>query len=298
MTRRSISDGGDTTGAPQSGLGRGLQGILGDVARHDPAREVSELLGSSTRRNSPQVRTLVAELAVDMISSAFSADGVLIARLDAEGHVDPLQTRLSTAWSPSDPLGFEINGRLWNCLTERTSVQGQVAVGDLHALLARHKVNGVVVATAVVRARAFEPVEREQLAGLIRSAARSTEVDTALSDRFDVRVRVMPAPGNRSSATVELFGADNRSGRAAAEDADRAVSQATIDAFGLDLGVRFAGSTKVDQDRVSIVVLSGTSETVFGLAVTSAESHAGPVEATYSAAVSAGIDPLGGSASS
>lgn len=277
---------------PNTGLGRGLSGILGDFAGHAPAEEVSALLGSSTRRNSPQVRRIVAELAVDTMSSGFAADGVLMARLGADGEVDPLQTRLAGAWAPSDPLGFEVNGRLWNCLTERTSVQGQVPIGRLHVLFARHKIGAVVIATAVVRARAFSATEQQQLASLIRSAARATEVEAAMPER--VRVRSLPAPGGAVSATVELFDGTKPAGRGVAPTSELAVARATIDLFGLDLDVRFAGSTRVDGDDTTIVVLHGQQGTVFGLAVTAPDSSNGAVEATFSAAVSAGIDPLGG----
>jgi len=61
----------------------------------------------------------------------------------------------------------------------------------------------------------------------------------------------------------------------------------------LDVELRFAGSTRVDGDDVTIVVLNTRFGTVFGLAVTAAESMAGAVEATFNAAMSAGLDPLG-----
>ncbi len=295
---------GDAPGvSSNSGLGRGLSGILGDVAGHSPAKEVSALLGSSARRNSPEVRRIVAELAVDTMSSAFAADGVLMARLGADGEVDPLQTRLAGSWAPSDPLGFEVNGRLWNCLTERTSVQGQVPVGRLNVLFGRHKIGPVVIATAVVRSRPFNHNEQNQLAGLIRSAARATEIEDSLPEAARLAVDVVTSGDESTSATVELaIGRTTRTGRATASSADAATAEATIDLLGLDAELRFAGSTKVDGDHVTIVVLSTGSRsagsgsagsgTVFGLAVTGAASKNGAVEATFSAAISGGLDPL------
>lgn len=295
LTAQPTSHGDISSGAPSnSGLGRGLSGILGDVDRHAPAKEVSALLGSSARRNSPEVRRIVAELAVDTMASAFAADGVLMARLGADGEVDPLQTRLAGTWAPSDPLGFEVNGRLWNCLTERTSVQGQVPIGRLNVLFARHKIGPVVIATAVVRSRPFERSEQEQLAGLLRSAARATEVEASLPTASNVSINVLADQDNTHSAVVDLvIDRVTHTGRGKAGTADAATALATIDMLGLDAELRFSGSTSVDGDHVTIVVLNGGSGTVFGLAVTGPDSSNGPVEATFSAAVSAGLAPLG-----
>lgn len=290
VTAHGSGDGKPAPGAPSNtGLGKGLSGIIGDFAEHSHAKEVSALLGSSARRNSPEVRRIVAELAVDTMSSAFSADGVLMARLGADGRVDPLQTRLAGTWAPSDPLGFEVNGRLWNCLTERTSVQGQVPVGRLHVLFARHKIGAVVIASAVVRSREFSRAEQDQLAGLIRSAARATEVEESLPETS--RLRVETQSGGKASVELEVDG-KTLHGSGTGNTDDAAVANATIAMFDLDVDLRFAGSTVVDGDHVTIVVLNGGSGTVFGLAVTGADSERGAVEATFSAAISAGLAPL------
>lgn len=228
------------------------------------------------------------------MSSAFSADGVLMARLGADGEVDPLQTRLAGSWAPGDPLGFEVNGRLWNCLTERTSVQGQVPIGRLNVLFARHKIGPVVIASAVVRSRRFERSEQDQLAGLIRSAARATEVEASLPEASSVTVNVVAgSDGSYSSVVDLLIDRVTRTGRGTASSSDAATALATINLLGLDAELRFSGSTSVDGDRVTIVVINGGSGTVFGLAVTGPESGSGAVEATFSAAVSAGLSPLG-----
>ncbi len=70
------------------------------------------------------------------------------------------------------------------------------------------------------------------------------------------------------------------------------MAQAAVELCDLPLDVRFAGSTVVNDDHVSIVVLRGDSGTVFGLAVTGRMSSAGLVEATFAAAASAGADPF------
>lgn len=298
MSAQPTNHDGSSSGSPSnSGLGRGLSGILGDAAGHAPGREVSALLGSSAVRNSPEVRRIVAELAVDAMSSAFAADGVLMARLGADGEVDPLQTRLAGAWAQNDPLGFEVNGRLWNCLTERTSVQGQVAVGRLNVLLARHKIGGVVIASAVVRSRPFTTSEQEQLAALIRSAAHSTEVEASLPEDARVSVSVVSdavGVGEALTAAVDLT-VDGvvRTGRGRAATIDSAAAKATLDLFDVDAEVRFAGSTEVDGEHVTIVVLNGPAGTAFGLAVTEPNAKRGAVEAAFSAAMSGGLDPLG-----
>lgn len=294
MSAHSASDGDTGSTAPtNTGLGRGLSGILGDVAGEVRGKEVSALLGSGSRRNSPEVRRIVAELAVDTMSAAFAADGVLMARLGADGDVDPLHTRLSSTWAPSDPLGFEVNGRLWNCLTERTSVQGQVPVGRLHVLFARHKIGAVVIATAVVRSRKFTKAEQQQLAGLIRSAARATEVDTGFPEASALRLDISRPTNGEALATAALdIDGKQRTGKGTGDTADAAASRAALAMLDVPLELRFAGSTQVEDDRVTIVVLNGDAGTVFGLAVTDMTSVSGPVEATYSAAVSGGFDPL------
>ena len=81
-------------------------------------------------------------------------------------------------------------------------------------------------------------------------------------------------------------------GASVADSEDRAVAQAAVELCDLPLDVRFAGSTLVDDDHVSIVVLDGHSGPVFGLAVTGRMSSSGLVEATFAAAASAGADPF------
>ena len=70
------------------------------------------------------------------------------------------------------------------------------------------------------------------------------------------------------------------------------MAQAAVELCDLPMEVRFAGSTIVDDDHVSIVVLNGELGTVFGLAITGRMSSAGLVEATFAAAASAGADPF------
>lgn len=283
-----------------SGLGRALTGILGDAAGQKPAQEVSALLGSGGPSRSPQVRRLVAELAVDTVSQAFDADGVMMARLGSDGTVDPLQTRLASTWSPADPIGFEVNGRLWNCLTERTSVQGQVPIGRLNVLFTRHKISPVVVATAVVRARPFDAEERDQLVTLMRSAAQAAEVSTALPPEITIRADVArrdegsdPA-GAEFTATVELDGpVPQRQGQGVGGQADRAIAVATVDWSGASMPVKFAGSTVVDADHVAMVVLGADGGAVFGLGVTQTNAMHGIVEATLSAIASTGAEVPG-----
>lgn len=285
-------------GAPvNSGLGRGLRGILGDAANHSHGREVSELLGSSIQRNSPEVRRLVAELAVDAISTGFDADGVMMARLAGNGDVDPLQTRLASTWSPSDPLGFEVNGRLWEALRHPNHEPDHLVIGRWNVLFCQQIVGSTVVAAAVVRARAFDHEEQGQLDLLIRSAARATEVESLIPESTSLRVLVTPSE-DRFLADVRLVeGQHRRHGASVGSTEDSAVAQAAVEICDLPMDVRFAASTIVDNAHVSIVVLQGEVGTVFGLAVSARLSSAGLVEATFAAAASAGADPFSSHAS-
>ena len=291
-------DGERTPGsAAHSGLGRGLSGILGDAGSQMHSREVSELLGSSSRRNSPAIRRLVAELAVDAVSSGFQADGVVMARLDADGEVDPLQTRLASTWTPSDPLGFEVNGRLWEALHRPGDETAQVAIGRWSAVFCRQILGSAVVAAAVVRSEPFDDHEQEQLSLLMRSAARATEVGSAIPESTTLRVLVSPSE-DRFLADVRLVdGQSRRHGASVGSTEDAAVAQAAVELCDLPMDVRFAGSTIVEDDHVSIVVLQGEAGTVFGLAVTTRLSSAGLVEATFAAAASAGAEPFSSHAS-
>jgi hypothetical protein len=275
-----------------SGLGRGLRGILGDAANESHSREVSELLGSSSQRNSPEIRRLIAELAVDAISNGFDAEGVMMARIDANGGVSALQTRLASTWSPSDPLGFEVNGRLWETLRRPSHEPTQVVIGRWSVLFCRQAVGSTVVAAAVLRARPFDNEEQAQLDLLIRSAARATEVESLIPDSTSLRVLVTPSE-DRFLADVRLVdGQSRRHGAAVGSTEDAAVAHAAVELCDLPMDVRFAGSTLVDGAHVSIVVLEGEVGTVFGLAVTARLSSAGLVEATFAAAASAGADPF------
>jgi hypothetical protein len=282
----------DERSTTASGLGRGLSGILGDVAGHEPSREVSELLGSVSRRDSPGIRRLVTELAADSISNGFAAEGVLMARRSADGTIDPLQTRLGSTWSTNDPFGFEVNGRLWQTLEREIDETRQFEIGPSSVLFARHQLGTSVMATAVVRSTPFDEAEQAQLGGLFRSAARAIEVDTAIPEKISLRVLVTPS-GDRFLADVRLVdGTARRHGASVADTEDRAVAQAAVELCDLPLDVRFAGSTLVDDDDVSIVVLDGDSGPVFGLAITGRMSSSGLVEATFAAAACAGADPF------
>jgi hypothetical protein len=276
----------------QSGLGRGLSGILFDVADQQPSREVSELLGSPSRRDSPGIRRIVTEIAVDSISTGFSADGVLMARRSATGEVDPLETRLGAGWSANDPFGFEVNGRLWQVIDRGLDETRQLEIGRSHVLFARHELGSSVIATAVVRSSPFDEVEQGRLDGLLRSAARAIEIDTAIPETTSLRVLVTPSE-ERFLADVRLVeGVSRRHGASVADTEDRAVAQAAVELCDLPMEVRFAGSTRLDDDYVSIVVLNGEPGPVFGLAITGRMSSAGVVEATFAAAAAAGADPF------
>ncbi len=234
----------------------------------------------------------MTELAVDAIANGFNADGVLMARSGSDGSIDPLQTRLSSSWSPSDPIGFEINGRLWAALNDQTNDISSATVGGYSVLLARHHLSDSVISTAVVRTRPFDDEEPAQLDGLIRSAARAIEIDSSIPETTSLRVLITPSE-DRFLADVRLVeGTSRRHGASVADSEDRAVAQAAVELCDLPMDVRFAGSTRVGDDHVSIVVLNGDSGTVFGLAVTGRMSSAGLVEATFAAAASAGADPF------
>ena len=131
-----------------------------------------------------------------------------------------------------------------------------------------------------------------QLENLLRSAARAIDADSSIPESTSLRVLVSPAE-DRYLADVRLIeGASRRHGASVADTEDRAVAQAAVELCDLPMDVRFAGSTIVDDDRVSIVVLNGDTGTVFGLAVTGRMSSTGLVEATFGAAASAGADPF------
>ncbi len=293
-----VNEGGSSASAPQGrgaegrGLGKGLAGILGDAMAARPSPEVASLLGQHAARRAPEVRRLVIDLAVEALSHSFGALGVLLARRETDGdHRIELASTMPARWSLDEPTGFEIVGRLWG-LIDRHGDDEVVDVDDVSGLFTSAEVGTSRLAAALVRAVPFDDDERRVIGRLLNSVARAFDPSDALPEGAALRVLVRPS-AEGSLADVRL---SNHRGRrhagSVAATAERAVAQAAAELCDLALRVRFAGTTTVGDNLVTVVVVEeADGGPLFGLAVTDRSSASGPAEATFAAAASIGAAP-------
>ena len=281
------------SGASNTGLGRGLAGILGDALSTAPGSGVSELLGGERARQSPVVRELVTQLALRSIAEGFDADGVILVRRDAEGELAAVTSQLPSSWDGFDTISFEVSGRLWHKLEASNHGFEQIVLGHNSVLLCHDATLGGSIAAAVVRSTAFDSDECQTVADLVRSIGTALSGDDVLPTDRSVRVLTQES-GDGVLADVRLTGAgDRRHAASVAETSQLAVARAASELCDEQLVVEFAGDTVVDGFLVTIVVVKRhDGGPLFGLSVTDPGATNGPAIAVFSAASVIGVDPF------
>lgn len=280
-------------GASNTGLGRGLSGILGDAMSQSRAPEVTSLLGLAAARRAPEVRRLVTELALQALSETFDSLGVMLVRRDPDRASAAVSSRIPSSWAIDDPVGFEVAGRLWSALGAPADRREQTPLDGAHLFVTRQSAGESVVAAAVLRREPFAEAEQRIVDRLLRS------VSTALGDAGPVPpgVTLDVDPDDSGSVAVRLsFDEPGRApmiGRAEGAMSARTTAAAALGLCSASLSVRFAGTSLINGHRVHLVVVEESGGgPLFGLSVGHPDDPVGPAEAALAAAAVIGIGPF------
>ncbi len=274
-----------------SGLGKGLAGILDDALSYQRAPEVSTLLGV---RNTPEVRRLATELALTALAEGFQADGVVVVSRSGPGRSATVASKLPEGWSGLDGEGFELAGRLWAALDDVDFDFAQTSLDGRQMLICRQDSSQGPIAAAIVRSRPFDQDDERLVARLVRSVSLAVNGASEVPGGASIRVLVK-AGGDGVLADVRLVGpSDRRHAAAVGPDEVAAVAAAAAELCDVSLDVVFAGRTRIQNQDVTIVVVTDGSGPLFGLAVTDPSSDSGAVQAVFEAARAAGVDPFAG----
>ncbi len=279
-------------GMKPSGLGKGLAGILSDALSYERAPEVSTLLGV---RNTPEVRRLATELALTALAEGFEADGVVVVSRSGEGRSATVASKLPEGWSGLDAEGFELAGRLWAALDDDDFEFAQTALEGRQMLICRQDSSPGPIAAAIVRSRPFDHDDERLVARLVRSVSLAVNGASDVPGGASIRVLVNKSGDDGVLADVRLVGPrDRRHAAAVGADEVAAVAAAAAELCDVSLEVVFAGRARIQNQDVTIVVVTDGSGPLFGLAVTDPSSDSGAVQAVFEAARAAGVDPFAG----
>lgn len=293
------------TNRQPSGLGRGLAGILGDNSTVAPSEALGRLVGARAVRRSPQVRQLITATALASIADGFNADGVVLVRRDESGELATVTSRLPSGWSTLSPVTFEMVGLLWQHLDRPAAPPHQATVGSHSFLLSGHDdertgdptidhpaVAGSL-AVAVVRSTPFADAEVEIVGNLVRSVGAALNGPVVIPSDNAIRVlNQRTADGVLADVRIGV-GADRRHAAAVADDVVTATARAASELCDVPMDVTFAGSTEVDDNIVTLVVVTGPGGApLFGLSVDDRTASTGPAEAVFAAARIIEADPF------
>ncbi len=236
--------------------------------------------------------------------------------------------RLPPSWGPSSPALFAVYGHLWEMLTAEqhycsgcgTSDQPldyrQEQVDSHWAWFCRIEDQSVSVAAALVRLTPFDQAESDALARSM--AAVVTAVSPPDPDRAearDLRTKVAAGvslsadvgagdPANAISAEVSVDDPAVPAGTAGAlasvtatgrgPDIETAVARAAANACHPQCQVRFAGSSDVDGQTISVVIVSDSEGAPrLGVSIRPVGDYTGVAEAVFLAAAT-GVFPRRG----
>lgn len=290
-----VSDEGPRVPSSRSGgLGRGLAGIIDDsLSDRGLGRGVgiTQLVGRSTSLAPSRVRGFVTNIALGVIAEGFDAEAVVIARRDGTGKPPEVSERIPPSWDGSPGLAFELFGHLWGVLeTAPDGLAGESGLeeefdsGRRHVWLGCCPVSGGYLAVAVVRSAGFTPSERQALGRLARSVAVAVCSDSLEHKVSGLDVSV-EADAIGAVATVEMdWGGNRKRCVVRAGEAELAVGTAAAAIAGPDVVVDFAGSTVVNENMVSLVLVRcGGAGSLLGLGLSELGDYRGVVEAVMSA---------------
>lgn len=294
------------------GLGRGLSGILDQAATPDRAGAgLRHLLGPTPSVTPPRVRQFVVDTALAVIAEGFDADAVVFVRREDPDRPPVVSSRIPPSWDEASGFTFELFGQLWRVLEAPgtpdmgpaghacpaggdQAAGSSIKVGPHHGWISRRRSDQGDLVAAVVRARPFSPAEQVTLGRVVRS------VTVAVGDRpLAIRRRLsatVAADGEGWRAEVAVASAGRAApgcaGYATGSSPELAVARAAAHLGRPPYEVAFAGSTRLDQGVVTIVLVSAPdSSPLLGLAVSDDDGPLGPAEAVLSAMAAVGDWP-------
>lgn len=247
----------------------------------------------------------------------------------AEPNSSPtLALRLPPSWGPSSPALFAVYGHLWEMLTaeqhhcrrcgtsDRPLAYRQERVDSHWAWFCRIEDQSVSVAAALVRLTPFDEAESDALARSMASVVTAvsppvpgggqpTDVRTTVASNVSLSAELAGGdPTNAITAEVTVQNPSLPSGETPGlasvtatgrgPDIETAVARAAANACHPQCQVRFAGSSDVDGQTISVVIVSDHDGAPrLGVSIRPVGDYTGVAEAVFLAA-SNGVFPRQG----
>ncbi len=275
-----------------SGLGRGLDGILGDAFVADADSGLLQLLGGHNTEPAREVRQFVADTAVGAIAAKFGAEAVWLATSEVSGTVSLVATHLPPSWLHVSPTSIEITGRLWSALSGETGYR-QTPIGHQYLWVCSQRFERSFV-VAVVRQEPFDANEQRTLSRFLRSV--SVAIGGERSGVPDIDISVSVQQGHQmATAEVNISSGDQkRTARTEASSAHLATANAAASLCEVSCTVAYAGQVSLEQYAVNmVVVLDDTDAPLIGLSVAPGADPSGPARAVFSSLASVSGQPFG-----
>ncbi len=241
-----------------------------------------------------------------------------------------LALRLPPSWGPSSPALFAVYGNLWEMLTaeqhhcrrcgtsDRPLAYRQEKVDSHWAWFCRIEDQTVSVAAALVRLTPFDEAESDALARSMASVVtavsppvpeggQSHELETTVASNVSLSADLAGSdPANAITAEVTVEDPTRASGITSSlasvtatgrgPDIETAVARAAANACHPQCQVRFAGSSDVDGQTISVVIVSDHDGAPrLGVSIRPVGDHTGVAEAVFLAASTGAFPRQGGS---
>ncbi len=286
-----------------------------------------QLVGGESTARAAKVRKFVVDTAVSTVADAFGLNGLILATnpsVDGVGNrgedIAPsfLAATLPPTWSSDSQLLFEIYGNLWRVLKDEDSasfdaperagtdgpLQVRTTIDRHHVWMARMSDGQEPVAAVAIRSSPYSRSETDAMVAVLGSIVaacgdgeplqrlrRSIQAGTSVSLKSegpDVLAEI--SADWELPATVEAVCAPRRrAGVGRATDHATAVARAAAKACRPRCEVTFAGTSELDGDQVSVVMIQDADHVLrLGFAVRPDGDVSGPAEAVFTAAYPSG----------
>ncbi len=273
------------TNRSNSGLGRGLDGILGDALVAEADSRLLQLIGGHHAEPVREIRQFVADTAVGVLASKFGAESVWLATAEASGPVSLISTHLPPNWSHLAPNSLEISGRLWSALSAETGYR-QISLAHRCLWVCSQRFDQPF-AVVVTRPDLFDVAEQRTLSRFLRSV--SVAIGNRRSDETDPDISVLLQQAHQSvTAEVAISsGRERRTARRESSSGPLATAAAAAALCNVPCTVAYAGQVSLQQYAVNMVVVLDDDEApLIGLSVAVGEDPAGPARAVFSSLAS------------
>lgn len=239
-----------------------------------------------------------------------------------------LALRLPPSWGPSSPALFAVYGNLWEMLTAEHHHCRRCGTSDQPLAYRQEKVDShwawfcriedqtVFVAAALVRLTPFDDAESDALARSMASVVTAVSPPVHIGDEpHDLKTKVASQvslsadvstadPENAITAEVTVqdsvrtqgtsLGLASVTATGRGPDIETAVARAAANACHPQCQVRFAGSSDVDGQTISVVIVSDHEGAPrLGVSIRPVGDHTGVAEAVFLAASTGSVPHQG-----